>query len=375
MSLLVKSDVASTKNLGNVNGLKSTQDWVFYLDFETSEFLERVNGAVQAVTEPVIVSNSHSIVGSPKTMDRNGVLADSPANTLRYWKNKAGRYGVLTEDSRSNYFLNSATPTTQTISLPASSNAIAVSCIGTGSVTVTGTNLNESGSVVTQSSPKAFTVVSAVAHSITVTVTGTLSHVQVEIAGGFTSATSPITTTTATVSRGKDNVSLNNNMLARGLGSGNAMTIVAQIIPHDNLLTDSTVKTEVQMALYSTTTSETLVTSLSKPTSDYQKAQSTYVLNNAISSDKVATDTASKQKWGNVSVLRLNATQFTSASNGALASQITIPSSFTPNVLYIGQGFSSPVARPGSHGIITKLVIFNRALSDDEIIQVSKSWN
>ena len=375
MSLLVKSDVASTKNLGYVNGLKSTQDWVFYLDFETSEFLERVNGVVQAVAETVILQDAHSTTGAPKTMDKNGVLTDSPANTLRYWKNKAGRYGVLTEDSRSNYFLNSATPATQTISMPASSNAIVVSCIGTGSVTVTGTNLNESGGVVTQGSPKAFTVISAATHSITVTVTGSLSHVQVEIAAGFTSATSPITTTTATVARGRDSVSLNNNMLARGLGAGNVITVIAQIIPHDNLITDLTAKSEVQIALYSTTTSETLVTNLNKPTSDYQKAQSTYVLNNAISSDKIATDTASKQKWGNVSVLRLNATQFTSASNGTLASQITIPSSFTPNVLYIGQGFSSPVSKAGSHGIITKLVIFNRALSDSEIVQISKSWN
>lgn len=375
MSLLVKSDVASTKNLGHINGLKSTQDWVFYLDFETSEFLERVNSTVQAVAETTIVSNACNATGVPKTMDRYGVMSNAPVNTVRYWKNKDGRYGVLTEDTRSNYFLNSATPATQTISLPATTNAIVVSCMGTGSVTVTGANLNKSGAVVTQGSPKAFTVISATTHSITVTVTGSLSHAQVEIAGGFTSATSPITTTTVAVGRGRDNVALNNNMLTRSIGANNAMTIVAQIIPNDNLINASTVKVESQLALYSTSTSETLLTVLSKPSSDYQKAQSTYVVNNAINSNVVATDTATKQKRGNVSVLRLNATQFTSASNGTLTSQITIPSSFTPNMLYIGQGFPSPVARPGTHGIITKLVLFNRALTDDEVIQVSKSWS
>ena len=375
MSLLVKSDVASTKNLGYVNGLKSTQDWVFYLDFETSEFLERVNSTVQAVAETIIVSNARTVTGAPKTMDRNGVMSNAPANTVRYWKNKDGRYGVLTEDTRSNYFLNSATPATQTISMPATTNAIVVSCIGTGSVTVTGANLNESGAVVTQGSPKAFTVISAATHSITVTVTGSLTHVQVEIAGGFTSATSPITTTTATVTRGKDNVALNNNMLARSIGANNAMTIVSQIIPNDNLINDSTVKAESQLALYSASTSETLLTVLSKPSSDYQRAQSTYVVGNAINSDKIATDTATKQKRGNVSVLRLSATQFISASNGTLVTPIAVSASFAPSALYIGQGFSSPVARPGSHGIITKLVLFNRALTDDEVIQVSKSWS
>lgn len=374
MTLLIKSDVTSTRNLGAANGLKGPQDWTLYLDFESAEFLERVNGAIQPVPETTIMSNSRSTVGSPKTMDRNGVMTNAPQNTVRYWKTKTGRYGILSEDARTNYFLNSATPATQNISLPASVSAIVVSCIGTGSVTVTGTNLNETDNTVTANNPKAFTLKSQVAHDITVTVSGTLSHVQVELAGGFTSASSPITTTTASVSRGRDNVSLNNNILARNLGVNNAITVVAQIIPYD-LLTMDSAKGEAQISLHSTTTSEILISSLRRPTNDTQQAQGTYTLNGVVTTDRVSTDIPPKQKWGNVTALRLSSLQFTTATNGALTNQIAASGSYVPNVLYIGQGHASPIARPGTHGIVTKLVIFNRALSDAEIKEVTKSWN
>ncbi|MFW6550138.1 hypothetical protein ACOCI4_02100 [Acinetobacter baumannii] len=374
MTLLIKSDVTSTRNLGSSNGLKGPQDWTLYLDFESAEFLERVNGAIQPVPETTIMANSRSTVGSPKTMDRNGVMTNAPQNTVRYWKTKTGRYGILSEDARTNYFLNSATPATQNISLPASVSAIVVSCIGTGSVTVTGTNLNETDNTVTANNPKAFTLKSQVAHDITVTVSGTLSHVQVELAGGFTSASSPITTTTASVSRGRDNVSLNNNILARNLGVNNAITIVAQIIPYD-LLTMDSAKGEAQISLHSTTTNEILISSLRRPTNDTQQAQGTYTLNGVVTTNRVSTDIPPKQKWGNVTALRLSSLQFTTATNGALTNQIAASGSYVPNVLYIGQGHASPIARPGTHGIVTKLVIFNRALSDAEIKEVTKSWN
>lgn len=374
MAVLIISNIESTNNLGGENGLVGPQDWSLYLDFESAEFLERVNGVVQAVPETAIVANSRNTTGLPQTMNRDGVMSAAPQNTVRYWKTKTGRFGILTEDARTNYFLNSAAPVTQTITLPASPSAIVVSCIGTGSVTITGTNLNETDNVITANNPKAFTLKSQVSHSVTVTVTGSLSHVQVELAGGFTSASSPITTGGAQVTRAKDNVSLNNNILARNIGVNNMFTAIIQTIPYD-LLNMTIARNEAQLSLHSTTSVEIAIAILRKPTNATHQAQGTYTLNNVVTTDRVSTETTAKQKWGNVTALRLNNLAFTVATNGIINAPIAMSASYVPNVLYLGQGHPSPIAKPGTHGLVTKLVLFNRALSDAEIKEVTKSWN
>ncbi|WP_257226724.1 MULTISPECIES: hypothetical protein [unclassified Acinetobacter] len=103
-------------------------------------------------------------------------------------------------------------------------------------------------------------------------------------------------------------------------------------------------------------------------------AKLTYAISNAINSDKLS-DISAAQKWGNVTALRLGANQMTVASNGVMTEKVAVLGGYVPNVLYLGFGHPSPIGRAGLHGIVTKLAIFSRALTDAELQDVTKSWN
>lgn len=371
MSIKVKSEVKAIDFLSYKYGLKF-EDWSLFYDFESDVYLKKIAGVTTDLSGTALIGVTRNTTGQAQTMARDGTRTIAPINTARKWK-IGGRYGLLIEDARSNYFLNSTTPETQTITFPSSSNPIVVSCIGSGSVKITGSNITESGKVVTQDTPSVFFLNDYSSHSITIECAGALSHVQVEIAGGHASVSSPITTATATVSKQKDTVNLNNAYLAESIGSNKTCTIIIQTIPMP-LVDVEHVSFENQMSLNSTTTSQIFMALNQRASKGLQKAKLTYAISNAINSDKLS-DVAIAQKWGNVTALRLSTNQMTVASGGILTEKATIATGYTPNILYLGFGQASPLSRAGLHGIITKLAIFPRALTDFELKEVTKSWN
>jgi hypothetical protein len=108
----------------------------------------------------------------------------------------ASPFGYSNWPARTNLFLNSNTPVTQNITTTAQQYTISV--LGTGDVTVSGTATGTA----TEGSPL---TVTATAGTLTCTVTGTLSRVQVE-AGAFTSPW--IETAATTVTRAATNLTL-----------------------------------------------------------------------------------------------------------------------------------------------------------------------
>ncbi|MDC5621372.1 hypothetical protein ACT4VH_00580 [Acinetobacter baumannii] len=372
MGLQLISKAKANVRLFNQYGLK-VDDFSLLYDFESDIYLKRINNELIDLTGTVLVGVTRNTTGSAQTMDRDGNRSVAAANTARKWK-VGGRYGLLIEDVRTNYFLNSATPATQTITLPASSNPIVVSCIGSGSVTVTGTNLLNSGSEVTEQMPKAFYPKEAISHTITVTCSQQLTHVQVEIAGGHAGISSPITTGASIVSKPKDTANLNNTYLAEAIGTNNKFTIAVQSIPL-KLLEDSRSTYENQISLYSSTTAQILMALNQRVRSvDKHKPKLSYALSNAVKTDIVGQDTSKLQKWGNVTALRVNGDVVSVATGDEIIST-PIDAGFIPNVMYLGYGQASPISRAGLHGIITKLVIFPRALSDQELFDLTKSFN
>jgi hypothetical protein len=108
----------------------------------------------------------------------------------------ANPFGYSNWPARTNLFLNSNTPVTQGITTTA--QAYTISVLGTGDVTVSGTATGTA----TEGSPL---TVTATAGTLTCTVTGTLSRVQVE-AGAFASPW--IETLATTVTRAATNLTL-----------------------------------------------------------------------------------------------------------------------------------------------------------------------
>lgn len=146
-------------------------------------------GCVSAAT-CVTTTNSGGLA-----VDSGGVWHSFGANTPRVTD-----LGLTVEESRTNLFLNSQAPTTQTITV-VSTSVYTVSVYGTASVVLSGAGTG----TVTQGSPITFT---ASTTSLICTVSGaggTFQNVQVEL-GSF--ATTPILTAGASVTRSADRVPL-----------------------------------------------------------------------------------------------------------------------------------------------------------------------
>lgn len=121
-----------------------------------------------------------------------------PSQSVRTRKGSVAKFdstylGPLNEPARTQLLFPSAAPVIQNITTTAQQYTI--SCIGSGSLTVSGSAIG----VATQASPL---TVTAIAGTLIVTPTGTLTHGQVE-AGAF--KTSPITSVTGTVTRPASN--------------------------------------------------------------------------------------------------------------------------------------------------------------------------
>lgn len=175
-------------------------------DFQARAYgLGDTTGISKAVAENAMFSVSRS---SPKWVWQpvsGGVidLVEVPPDTLAHeWDPASGEYlGVLIEEARTNLFLNSDAPATQTITVTDGAT-YTVSVIGSGSA-----DFSDAGTgSATQGSPVTIT---ASGTSLTVTVTGSVDYCQVE-EGAF--ATSMIMTAGSPAPRAADDT-------ARDLGT------------------------------------------------------------------------------------------------------------------------------------------------------------
>lgn len=110
---------------------------------------------------------------------------------------RAGARGMLVEEARTNYFLHSHAPVTQTLALDAGEYCLSLQ--GTGAVALSGAATG----VATEGASQTFSLASAGA--VTASVSGAVTWVQVEN-GGF--ATSPIATGAASAGRMADVITM-----------------------------------------------------------------------------------------------------------------------------------------------------------------------
>ena len=128
--------------------------------------------------------------------------------------------GLRVEESRTNLFLNSGSPATQTITV-ASGSAYSISFYGTGVLTLSGalTKVMTGGAYPTRTTYTGTTSTTSLV--VTVTTLGTMSYPQVEL-GGF--ATSATPTAASSVTRAADMVSLQG--AARATAQGTRASII-----------------------------------------------------------------------------------------------------------------------------------------------------
>lgn len=373
MSLVLKSNVIAKNSLGNVNGIKGTQDWSLFLDFENGEYIRKVAGARSELElSQVLVSNSEKVPNSkPMTMDRYGNKTYlEQMNSLRWW-GALDRFGLLVEDTQRNWFKYSNAPATQVIeNIPANSQMI-ISCIGTGSLLVTGTDI--SPTVVTEETPFAVPPVGTV-RAISVQVVGTLSHVQAIRYAGIASVATPVTTGRDSIASGSDRVELSPTFLAELIDTSKPITIVVQTLPTAKLtdprggFLESRLRLETSQhdIIMGIVTNQVGVASRLAATT---KADNTYVTSTGGSvmpfeeSGVILTQVLQITASGLIACL--NGGPLHKAPNSANLNNIT--------KLHLGSGTALPTQQ-GGNCIFTKMAIYNRSFTDNELMKLGKSW-
>ena len=374
MATVFKSDKVATASMGNINGIKGPQDFALFLDFENGIYESKSNNTVNrnySLTDVLEVTRSN-LSGEPISVSKQGVEKKITSTTeLRTMLLANGRFGVLQEDIRQYLFLNSAAPVTQTISVPAGLGKIVVSCVGIGSVVVTG-GVAETGSTVTQSTAKAFTKnATGVATNLTLTLSGSLSHVQVEVSSGATTASSKITTTGAAAFRNREFVKVKQSLFDSLIQNKTGFTVLSQTID-TNTAINSVNHISDRLGI-DTTTGKVLAMSGVNAASNMLGYTVGFVGSTATTGTNSNGASAGNQLFKPYNnALAINNGVIKSAHNGLLKPTIAVANPLTATNITLGHGYDGGYA--GLNGIVTKLVVYDRILSDVEIVEITNSW-
>lgn len=376
MSLILKSNKLATNSLGNINGIKGEQDWVAFFDFENGKYSKKINGIKTPLSESQVLSSTSNKNLATKPMTQTPLGEKSiitEPNQKRFWKEN-DRYGLLVEDSQVNWFANSSTPATQTIlNIPATSTMVA-SCIGTGSITISGDGVDTV--IVTENTPATIKPqAQASAINLTVTVSGSLSYAQVVRCAGFACVHTPIATTASKPASGSDFIEINQALLAELLNTTQPVTIVAQTVPL-HLTADARAEyPELRIAIET----DDLVAAfglIKTPTGAIkQKVVSSLKSNSTYQANAAGTLQPYELNKPITQAIQVGDFGALIATNGdGILKQPQATGINKIKRIRLGSGLATPTVQQGANCIFTKLAIFNRLLTDAEILKISKSW-
>ena len=379
MTTVIKSDKKATVSMGNINGIKGPQDWSMFFDFENEIYATKQAGLLKQNYKlaDVVEASRESMGGAPISISKDGVEKSVTSTTeIRTALLKNGRFGLLAEDINQNFFLNSSAPATQTVVMPASIVRIVASCEGTGSLTITG-DIVGSPITVTADTPKVIDRLSTIAAcNLTIAVSGTLTHAQIELATGMQTATSKVKTGATSVVRGRELVKVKKSLFDSIIANKSALTVLIQTIDYNPVVNQVVASICQRLTLVSGSNLKIMRGSgihsnLQLNSLSYQYVGSTssnnqQTLNGAWTSQGrfVARNQACTLGGG---VLR-------SAFNGVAEGTLEINNPFPVDEIGFGHGYNNPIGVNGLRGIVTKLVVYDRVLTQSEITELTKSW-
>ena len=379
MSLILKSDKKATVSMGNVNGIKGPQDWSMFFDFENEIYATKQAGLLKQDYKlaDVVEASRANLIGAPISISKNGTeKAVTSTTEIRTALLKNGRFGLLAEDLNQNFFLNSSAPATQTVVMPAAATKIIASCEGTGSLTITG-DIVGAPITVTSDTPKTLVRLStSTACNLNIAVSGTLTHAQIELATGMQTATSKVKTGATSATREREFVKVKKSLFDSIITNKSALTVLIQTIDYNPVVNQDWISSCQRLTLVSGTNLKIMRESgidsnLKLISRSYQYINSTpsnplQTLNGTWTSQErfVARNQACALDNG---VLR-------GAFNGVAENTLAINNPFPVDEIGFGYGYNSPIGVNGLRGIVTKLVVYDRVLTQDEITNLTKSW-
>ena len=374
MSLVLKSNIIASASIGNLSGIKGTQDWLYFADFDNEQVKKQANDNIEYISADYLLRNigTLSMDAKPVSYAKNGIETYIPnAQTLRFSHAKNGDYGLLVESSaRANIFVNSNTPANQTINAAETATIIA-SVKGVGSLTLSSPNFT-SDVVVTENSPKLITVINAsVASVITATVSGVLTHAQVERVGSnLPIVSSKITNINVPAGRlrGLDKIALSQNVLTE-IKSAPFVLLMKVVPPH--LLANTIPSGQVASIIASETATKTNLTALNVATNLQATLRMSQYTPEA---GAVNGNPVSVSEQGFTIAAKYDGSTLTTSVNGGNPVSAALTESIENLTSIVLASLGAYGTSNGGIFIIPKLVIYKKSMTTVELKQLSSSW-
>lgn len=359
-------------SLGNINGLKATQDWALFLDFAKNQFYKKYAGNQEEITLSEALVAEHDFesgaYATPKTMLRNGVMRDVQSNNeLRFWNSPRGNYGLLIEPQSANSLVDPFNPISRNATLPVAT-AFMATVIGSGSMVISGENIQGSPLIVTEKTPvRIKTINPSVTSPVSITVDN-LQHYQIEIYSGFAIPSTPIGAGTTARTRKADIVKINPTLLNEIQLESNYTIIMQQDIAYDRSGNATTSNANESRLVVKTNTHEVTLGINRNGTGETSQTRGVRIVNNLLSGSSDGSIGGTLN--ANDDYVENFAYKFTESEVKGFASK-QISSAVLSKAT--GTQVKDIYLRSGKF-IVTKLVIYKRALSDAEILKAIESW-
>lgn len=379
MTVIIKSDKKATVSMGNVNGIKGPQDWSMFFNFENELYSTKKAGVLKQdykLTD-VVEATRPSLNGAPISIAKDGTEKTITSTTeIRTALLKNGRFGLLSEDVNQNFFLNSSAPATQTVVMPAAFTRLVASCEGAGSLTITG-DIYGAPITVTADTPKVMVRLNGeTATNLNIVVNGSLSHAQIEIATGMHTATSKVTTGATSAVRERELVKVKKSLFDRIIANKSALTVLIQTIDYNPVVNQVGSSNCQRLTLVSG--SNLKIMRASGYHSDLRLNSLSYQYVGSTPSSNLQTLNGVWTSEGRFiarnQACTLDGNTLRSAFNGVAENTLEINNPFPVDEIGFGYGYNSPIGVNGLRGIITKLVVYDRVLTQSEITELTKSW-
>lgn len=368
MTVIFRSSGTATRSLGNINGIKP-QDWRLFLDFEAEDYRLKTGASQERLTLSEVITCQRDMAA--EYVDRLGLRQTADADVPRiHYLSDLERAGLLVEQARPGFVSNTDAPATQAIELPASINQYILRVEGEGSVQASG-DVAEPVTVTGDDHAIFSTANSGEPNEVTLTVSGSPAYMQVEQLRSGVLLTRIHNSGSGTIIQPADYITLTAALFAEVMSGQSEITIAMQAISlpyaggNDYPLVTS-VRSDfglLDAAGYGLTAGTTKSDTINRHGARYlADGSASQILDNI--------DFEGDRRFS-TSVVGFSGTTMKHAAGGIVRAR-DLDGTPTATVLEIGAG-NDWIPRE-HNGIFTKMVIFDRLLSDQELAEISVAW-
>lgn len=373
MSVIIKSNVAATKHLGNIFLQSIPSDYSGFFDFNAEKYLVKTNGQEETLNLSDVISVTRTSVGGYTKPD--GTYATAAVNTPRlHYVDRVGKKGLLSGSIKQNILLNSGAPATQTVTFALNVGSKWVArIVGSGKMTLSGAITGE----VTEQNPLCYTHIvggNIASATVTATITGSLSYIELAQIDG-TAAIEPtrIVTTNTPIATDRDIINLNQIQAGKMIGSQGTIILETHQLDGDFPTQGSVTHRFQAFQVFTATAANGFVVDEIRAFDGLTQTVTLTKQNNG-STLATGTGTSVLRKKNNYAIAfdKFNATL-------AINDNALVKLNDSTEITGVGGrstlASTSSAAGKGPNLIITKAVFYNRKLTDAEIQQVLSLLN